>query len=63
MAVAHRWVLRLSSRRIGYAVQYHADQDLDELRSYWGETLGIDGSVITVLRKSNSSQLKGPNLA
>ena len=34
-------------------------QDLDELRSYWGETLGIDGSVITVLRKSNSGMLKG----
>jgi hypothetical protein len=59
MAVAHRWVLRLSSKRLGYAVQYHADQDLDELRSYWGETLGIDGSVITVQRKSNSGRLKG----
>ena len=59
MAVAHRWVLRLSSKRLGYAVRYHADQDLDELRSYWGETLGIDGSVITVLRKSNSGMLKG----
>jgi hypothetical protein len=59
MAVAHRWVLRLSSKRLGYGVQYHADQDLDQLRSYWGETLGIDGSVITVQRKSNSSRLKG----
>jgi len=59
MAVAHRSVLRLSSKRLGYSVQYHADQDLDALRSYWGETLGIDGSLITVLRKSNSSKLKG----
>jgi hypothetical protein len=41
-----------------YAVQYHADQDLDALRSYWGEMLGIDSSVIKVLRKSNSSKLK-----
>ena len=48
MAVAHRWVLRLSSKRLGYAVRYHADQDLDELRSYWGETLGIDGSRLVV---------------
>jgi hypothetical protein len=59
MAVAHRSVLRLSSKRLGYSVQYHADQDLDALRSYWGETLGIGGSLITVLRKSNSSKLKG----
>jgi hypothetical protein len=59
MAFAHRWVLRLSTKRLGYAVQYHADQELEELRSYWGETLGIDGSEITVLRKSNSGMLKG----
>lgn len=52
-------MLRLSTKRLGYAVQYHADQELEELRSYWGETLGIDGSEITVLRKSNSGMLKG----
>ena len=34
MALAHRWVLRLSSKPVGYEVQYHADQDLGELRSY-----------------------------
>jgi len=51
-------VLRLSSKRLGYSVQYHADQDLDALRSYWGETLAIDGSLITVLRRSNCSKLK-----
>jgi hypothetical protein len=41
------------------AVQYHADQNLDELRGFWGKSLGIDGSVIKLLRKSNSNQLTG----
>jgi predicted DNA-binding transcriptional regulator AlpA len=43
MGVAHRWLQRLSAKRLDYAVQYHADQDLDELRSHigvrrWGST-------------------------
>jgi hypothetical protein len=40
-------------------VQYHADQDLDELRTFWGDHLGIDGSAIRLQRKTNSGQLKG----
>ncbi len=58
MSVAHRWLQRLPAKRLDYAVQYHTDQDLDEVRSHWSETLGIDRSVIKVLRKSNSNQLK-----
>ena len=34
-------------------------QDLEELRSYWGGVLGIDGSSIQMQRKSNSGQLQG----
>jgi AcrR family transcriptional regulator len=29
-----RWLRRLSSGRMDYAVQYHADQDLEELRRF-----------------------------
>jgi hypothetical protein len=42
-----------------YSIQYHADQNLDQLRKHWGEVLGIDGSCIQLQRKSNSGQLTG----
>jgi hypothetical protein len=59
MMVATRWLSRLSDRRLNYSIQYHADQDLDALRRYWGETLAIDGGGIRFKRKSNSNQLTG----
>jgi len=43
----------------GYGLQYHADQDTEELRRFWGRTLDIDGSTIHLVRKSNSGQLAG----
>jgi hypothetical protein len=58
ICVAAHWMRSLSSNRFGYAVQYHADQDLDQLRQHWGAVLGIDGAEIRLQRKSNSSQLK-----
>lgn len=48
-----------SKRCRNVSVQYHADQDLDERRAFWGEKLGIDGSTIRLRRKSNSGQLNG----
>jgi hypothetical protein len=59
IALAAGWLAALSDRPLRCSVQYHADQDLTELRDYWGDVLGIDGATISVLRKSNSSQLKG----
>ena len=50
---------KLAPGRVKYSIQYHADQDLDELRRFWGERLGIDGARITMQRKSNSNQLTG----
>lgn len=57
IALAAHWMRSLSLNRFGYAVQYHADQDLDELRLHWGAVLEIDGAEIRLQRKSNSSQL------
>jgi hypothetical protein len=57
--MAAAWLRKLSTKRVEYAVQYHADQKLDTLRAYWADVLGIDGSTITVRRKSNSGQLAG----
>ena len=53
------WIRRLTNKPIGFSIQYHADQDLDELRAFWGETLGIDADAIRLQRKSNSGRLKG----
>jgi AcrR family transcriptional regulator len=59
IALAARWCAALSEKLALHYLQYHADQDLDELRSHWGAVLGIDGSAIRFQRKSNSGQLKG----
>ena len=40
-------------------VQYHADQDLDSLRAFWGALLDVEPAEIGLQRKSNSGQLKG----
>jgi hypothetical protein len=57
--IATRWLMRLTDRPLNYSIQYHADQDLSELRAFWGETLSIDGDGIRLMRKSNSNQLTG----
>jgi transcriptional regulator with XRE-family HTH domain len=59
VALAAGWLRSLTERPLIYSIQYHADQDLDELRAYWGSVLGIDGSIIRFQRKSNSGQLNG----
>jgi excisionase family DNA binding protein len=59
MQLATRWILALSHKGPECSIQYHADQDLDELREFWGRTLGFEPSTIKLQRKSNSSQLKG----
>jgi len=59
VAVTARWLAALSTKRLSYALQHHADQDPARLRSHWAQVLDIDGSVIRLQRKSNSGQLRG----
>jgi hypothetical protein len=59
LVVSQEWLKRLSDKRLKYAIQYHADQDFDDLRSFWGSKLEIDGDTIRFQRKSNSNQLTG----
>jgi hypothetical protein len=59
IVLAAHWMRSFSSNRFGYAVQYHADQELDALRAHWGAVLRIDRADIRLQRKSNSGQLKG----
>ncbi len=57
--VALRWTRRLGSNPVTYWLQYHADQDLEELRAFWGAQLGVEPALIRAQRKSNSNQLTG----
>jgi AcrR family transcriptional regulator len=59
IAMADRWIGRLSRNKLTYSVQYHADQNLQVLQKFWGERVGVDPCEIQLQRKSNSNQLKG----
>jgi AcrR family transcriptional regulator len=58
IVLAARWFREFSNRKLGYQVQHHADQDLELLKTFWGETLSVDPELIQFQRKSNSSQLR-----
>jgi len=58
VVLATRWIRRLTDHKISFSIQYHADQDVDELRRFWGRELGIDPASIRLQRKSNSNQLR-----
>lgn len=59
MILADYWMRRFATNPIRYSVQYHADQDVDELRGFWGRMLRVDPAEIRLQRKSNSNQLTG----
>jgi hypothetical protein len=59
MRIATRWICRMTEKSPEFSIQYHADQDLNDIRKFWGGTLGIDPDRIKLLRKSNSNQLTG----
>jgi DNA-binding XRE family transcriptional regulator len=59
MILADFWMRRFAKNPIQYLVQYHADQDVDDLRRFWANMLRLDPAEIRVQRKSNSNQLKG----
>jgi hypothetical protein len=58
LQLSTRWLRRLTDKRLEFSIQYHADQDLADLRSFWGRTLEVDPDAIRFQRKSNSSQLR-----
>ena len=55
--LAHRWLHRLSDNRISCSLQHHADQDVEVLKGFWGNRLGVKPDSIRVQRKSNSGSL------
>jgi hypothetical protein len=54
-----RWVRRFARNPVKYSVQYHADQDLGDLRRFWADTLDVKPEEIRLQRKSNSGRLSG----
>lgn len=60
ISMADRWLRRLADRPLlTYWVQYHADQDLAELKRFWSHRVGVAPEAIRFQRKSNSNQLTG----
>ena len=61
MQLAHKWIVKLKhpDRALEFGVQIHVDHNEDEIKSYWGEQLGISPEHIVIIRKSNSGQLTG----
>jgi AcrR family transcriptional regulator len=53
------WIRRFARNPVTFRVQYHADQDLEELREFWGRQVGVAPERICLQRKSNSGQLGG----
>ena len=59
LRLANQWLGQLTDKPPFFSIQYHEDQDLAELRSFWSEALCIGPNAISFQRKSNSGQLKG----
>jgi hypothetical protein len=57
--ISDRWMRTFAIRPPLYALQYHADQELETLRAFWGRELHTDGNEIRMQRKSNSNGLTG----
>lgn len=57
--LGHAWITRLTRNQVGHSLQYHTDQDPDELCVFWSSMLRIDPAGIRLQRKSNSGKLSG----
>lgn len=57
IVLATRWIRGTSSNAVTFRLQYHADQDPDELRRFWGELVRVDRAAVSLQRKSNSNRL------
>jgi transcriptional regulator with XRE-family HTH domain len=58
VALATRWIRRFSRNQVRFFLQYHADQDVEQLRRFWGDVVDVDPAEIGLQRKSNSNQLR-----
>ncbi|HXB14652.1 MAG TPA: hypothetical protein VNV44_02805 [Solirubrobacteraceae bacterium] len=56
---ATRWLRRLTERPPLFWLQFHADQDPEQLARFWCGLLDAPPDSVRLLRKSNSNQLTG----
>jgi hypothetical protein len=59
IALSLRMIEGLTTNKVGFDLQYHADQDPGELAGFWADRLGIAADRIRLQRKSNSNALTG----
>ena len=59
--LGHIWISRMTSNKIQHTIQFHADQDLEVLKTFWSNRLELPKEKIHFQRKSNSNQLTGRN--
>ena len=59
IVVCATWMRRFTKNKIRYSIQYHADQDVEELRNFWAAKLAVTPGDIRLQRKSNSGHLTG----
>ncbi len=59
VVLAQHHLLRFSRRALSYRVQYHADQDLEELCAFWAHVLAVPPLLVKAQRKSNGGALSG----
>jgi hypothetical protein len=59
IVVCARWMRRFTKNKIRYSIQYHVDQDVQELRNFWAAKLAVTPGDIRLQRKSNSGHLTG----
>jgi AcrR family transcriptional regulator len=57
--LATRWLRALSRKQLRFSVQYHVDQDPQDLAKFWASTLRIDPAEIRMQPKRNSGRLGG----
>jgi hypothetical protein len=57
--LGERWIRLFASNPVSYSIQYHADEDLSALTTFWSELLLVGPAAIKVQRKSNSNGLAG----
>ena len=59
--LAQVFIRKFTKRKVVYRLQYHIDQNPDELKDFWSSTLEIISDDIKIQRKSNSGKLSGRN--
>lgn len=59
MTLSVRWLRVLTKRTLRYSIQYHVDQDVEDLGIFWSDLLGFPPAELRLQRKSNSGELAG----